>query len=176
MSFHQARAMNLLVFYCILQTITCFVPKGMAVTNFPRVSIIAPHAYKIDLQSDETEFGRGDYHLSASLQDDDVVVYQTGTWLVDGVQVGEGTTPKFEYARVENIQIVWTHNCEHGVIRGVALEPNFDENTIVTFQVVENEQVEFGPEQLVARIPVEWSKAFDQGKALVAFDESTWKP
>jgi hypothetical protein len=46
-----------------------------------------------------------------------LVVYQTGTWTVDGVQVGDGTPPKWQYARVENVQIVSTHNCEHGVIR-----------------------------------------------------------
>jgi hypothetical protein len=127
----------------------------------------------LELQSDETLYGRGDFHLSASLQDDDVVVYQTGTWTVDGVEVGDGSPAAWRYARVENIQIVWTHNCEHGVIRAVALEPIFSQDSFPSFKVTE-EQVEFGPEQLVARIPTEWNDDFDEGKTLVAFDESLW--
>lgn len=130
----------------------------------------------IDLQSDETMFGRGEHHLSASLQDDDVVVYQTGTWLVDGVEVGQGTRAEYKISRVENVQIVWTHNCEHGVIRGILLDPVFDNDNDVmpSFQVTDK-QIEFGPEQLLARIPVEWNDAFDEGQSLAAFDESMWK-
>jgi hypothetical protein len=53
------------------------------------------------------------FTFKASLQDDDVVVYQTGTSCVDCVQVGDGASARLEYARVENVQIVWTHNCKH---------------------------------------------------------------
>jgi hypothetical protein len=42
----------------------------------------------VDLQSDETVYGRGDFHLSASLEDDDVIVYQNGTWTVDASREG----------------------------------------------------------------------------------------
>jgi hypothetical protein len=121
----------------------------------------------IDFQSDDTQFGRGDYHLSASLQENDVVVYQTGTWLVDTVEVGDGTPPIIRYAKIETIQLVWTHNCEHGVLRGV--EVNIATSTdnplrrnivVPTMPLVD---VEFGPEQLVARIPVTWEEEQDEG-------------
>lgn len=132
-------------------------------------------ALAIDFQSDEQKFGRGDFHLSASLEDDDVICYQTGTWFVDGVQVGDASEPpSFSYARVDNVQVVWTHNCEHGVIRGVALEPLFHDSGRVSFRVLE-EYVECGPEQLLAKIPVLWNDAFDKGESLVSFGESTWK-
>jgi hypothetical protein len=57
------------------------------------------------------------------IQEGDVVVYQTGTWRVDGVVVGDDTQPpSFQYCQIETIQVVWTHNCEHGVLRGIALQ------------------------------------------------------
>ena len=67
-------------------------------------------ATSIDLQSDTAQFGRGEMHLSALLEDGDVVVYQTGTWYVDGVEVGTGEPASFAYAVVDNVQVVWTHN------------------------------------------------------------------
>ena len=121
----------------------------------------------IDFQSDGKNFGRGDFHLSAALSEHDVVVYQTGTWFVDGVAVGDGDTsrpPSFEYAAVDNLQIVWSHNCEHGVVRAwkmklVLVNDDVDETLADCNKqrlVRTDEAVEFGPEQLVARIPVLW--------------------
>jgi len=167
----------ILIFCFLIPKASCFVPKGWTTVDTCRrhhtAVLSAQKEPTIDLQSDETMFGRGDFHLSASLEDDDVVVYQTGSWEVDGVEVGDGTPATWQYARVENVQIVWTHNCEHGVIRGVALKPVFGKDSSPLFQVMQ-EQIEFGPEQLVARIPTEWNDAFDEGQALVTFDESSW--
>ena len=73
----------------------------------------------VDLQSDTRRFGRGAMHLSALLEEGDVVAYQTGNWLVDGVPVGDDYVPaSMAYCRMETLQVVWTHNCEHGVLRG----------------------------------------------------------
>jgi hypothetical protein len=115
-------------------------------------------------------------HLSAVIhvEGDDVVVYQTGTWTVDCVEVGDGSPSCYRYARVENVQLVWTDNCEHSVIRGVALDAIFSQDESPRFNVAE-EQVEFGPEQLIARIPIEWNDGFDKGSSLVDFDEWLWK-
>lgn len=105
-------------------------------------------------------------HLSALLQERDVVVYQTGTWEVDGVEVGDGNPPSYAYCVVETLQIVWTHNCEHGFISGLAVtigeddDNENDEQSSVCREKVRVvsplEFVDFGPEQLVARIPVNW--------------------
>ena len=113
----------------------------------------------IDFQSDESEFGRGEMHLSAILEEGDVVVFQTGSWFVDGVAVGEDVPPSFEYCCIETIQLVWTHNCEHGVLRGCRLHPEIaDDGSLISFSMdPDYEQVEFGPEQLLARVPVEWT-------------------
>jgi hypothetical protein len=129
---------------------------------------IALSSSAIDYQSDAINYGRGDMHLSAALEEGDVVVYQTGTWYVDGVPVGDGSPPAYRYALVDNVQIVWTHNCEHGVIRGVSLKlvdnytDGYNGGDIgrKEFQRLTQMQgfardIEFGPEQLVARIPVE---------------------
>lgn len=127
-------------------------------------SVITLSSSAIDYQSDAKNFGRGDMHLSAALVENDVVVYQTGTWYVDGVQVGEGSPPAYRYALVDSLQIVWTHNCEHGVIRGLSLEliendteDDTDEGVLQRLAQLDGlaRDVEFGPEQLVARIPVE---------------------
>eukprot|EP00553_Chaetoceros_curvisetus_P006094 CAMPEP_0204623800 /NCGR_PEP_ID=MMETSP0717-20131115/9559_1 /ASSEMBLY_ACC=CAM_ASM_000666 /TAXON_ID=230516 /ORGANISM="Chaetoceros curvisetus" /LENGTH=103 /DNA_ID=CAMNT_0051638997 /DNA_START=366 /DNA_END=674 /DNA_ORIENTATION=- len=102
-------------------------------------------------------YGRGEMHLSAMLEEKDIVVYQTGTWEVDGAEVGDGTPSKFEYCAVETMQIVWTHNCEHGFVSGLAVTINIDEmRGDVSVKNDPLEFVAFGPEQLVARLPVEW--------------------
>mmetsp|Transcript_27323 Transcript_27323/g.45192 ORF Transcript_27323/g.45192 Transcript_27323/m.45192 type:complete len:234 (+) Transcript_27323:134-835(+) len=140
----------------------------------------------IEFQADH---GRGQDHLSAFLDEGDVVVYQTGTWYVDGVEVGDGSPTDFEWARIDTLQIVHTHNCEHGVIRGIAMKTppqnilgdedetnhNADDNGGVTSDgfvrlcaVEPMEVVEFGPEQLVARVPMIWENDDDnRGKTAV---------
>ena len=109
----------------------------------------------IDYQGSE-EYGRGESHLSADLYENDLVVFQSGTWLVDGVEVGDGSPPLFNYAKIDSLQVVWTHNCEHGVIRGFKAHIDHDSLKIM----VNDDMIEFGPEQLVARIPVEWEDEF----------------
>lgn len=131
---------------------------------------------QIDFQSN---FGRGHDHLSAFVNEGDVVVYQSGTWYVDGVEVGDGSPPTFHYCRVETLQIVWTHNCEHGVIRGFPLEPvgreqqqkeqEEDTSVYLKFVVDLEDPVEFGPEQLVARLSgIQWDEMDKNQQQLVA--------
>lgn len=174
------RFIQVLIFSLLVPIASCFTSTGWKEKGHAkhyRVRDFARAAQKqatVDFQSDDTLYGRGEMHLSAALEDDDVVVYRTGSWTVDGVEVGDGPAATWRYARVENIQIVWTHNCEHGVIRGVALDPIFSPDKRPLFNVAE-EQVEFGPEQLVARIPTEWKSGFHEGFSLVDFDKSLWK-
>lgn len=111
-------------------------------------------AKSIDYQSDEASFGRGEMHLSAVLEERDVVVYQMGTWEVDGVMVGTGDPPSYEYCVVETLQVVWTHNCEHGFISGLAIDIDLNSKKVEVISPLEF--VDFGPEQLVARLPVNW--------------------
>lgn len=140
----------------------------------------------IDYQSDAPTFGRGEYHLSAVVEEGDTVVYRTGSWYVDGVLVGdagEGAAPSYELCRIDTIQVVWTHNCEHGVLRGLAVGADTDagENcgSSVLFLKEPLEDVEFGPEQLIARIRgVEWRKSVGEGEfgtCPVSLHESMWK-
>lgn len=93
--------------------------------------------------------GRGHDHLSASLEDGDVVCFQTGSWFVDGVAVGDGVA-SLAFATVTLMQLVFTHNCEHGWIYGAGavlkdgvLRPSDDDD---------DAWLQFGPEQLVARL------------------------
>lgn len=113
-----------------------------------------------DFQSDSSQYGRGERHLSADVSEGDVVAYQTGTWFVDSVPVGDGSPAELKFCNIETIQVVWTHNCEHGVLRGQELVIIVDDLLSSTAPPVAlrstGEMVEFGPEQLVARIPVEW--------------------
>jgi hypothetical protein len=179
----------LLVFVSTLALAINMASSFVAVSSLlPRKSLVrqysciylAAASNQVDFQSDGSLYGRGERHLSASLSEGDIVVYQTGTWLVDGVQVGNGSPPRFEYALVETIQLVWTHNCEHGVVRGLAIQVVDEENLGVeqqpqTFSLLQPyEHVEFGPEQLIARIPVDWNVEAERGQSLVPFDNSLW--
>jgi hypothetical protein len=131
----------------------------------------------------QSEHGRGDHHLSALLEEGDVVVYQTGTWLVDGVEVGDGTDPQFHLCRLDALQIVWTHNCEHGVLRGlqvVLVEEQQPPSTTTAATTNPTKlttgttliDVEFGPEQLVARLPVIWNEDDDEGISAVPLEDT----
>jgi hypothetical protein len=44
--------------------------------------------HRIDRQSDE-KYGRGTAHISADINEGEVIAYQDGTWYVDGNAVGE---------------------------------------------------------------------------------------
>jgi hypothetical protein len=124
----------------------------------------------------QINYGRGHAHLTADLQQGDVVVFQTGTWYVDGVEVGDGGPPDWEYCLVDTIQIVWSHNCEHGVVRGFALQLQEDKKTL-TVKNDYDTMIDFGPEQLVARIPVESStqENNDAFQSLVSLSNDLWK-
>ena len=116
----------------------------------------------LELQRD---CGRGQDHLSARLLEGDVAVYQTGTWMVDWVAVGPGAPPRLLLARVDCLQINWTIDCEHGRIIGTAIS-SLEGNQLRVAEEEEYAGVEFGPEQLVARIPADW--ADDQSGTLLA--------
>ncbi|KAL7465020.1 hypothetical protein ACHAXS_005347 [Conticribra weissflogii] len=130
--------------------------------------------FPVDKQADTSKYGRGIEHLSADLTEGtDVIAYQDGVWFVDGIEVGDGSAnPVVRYAMVDNVQVVWTHDCEHGVIRGFELAVisredvgekvgknellEGDHGPLVDLGskfVVTGEYVELGPEQLLARIP-----------------------
>lgn len=142
---------------------------GHLIAPESKVSTRLYSSSNIEYQSD---CGRGEQHLSASLQEGNVVVYQGGTWLVDGVEVGDGSDPYFRYALIETMQLVWTHNCEHGVVRGLQVECCDD-----AVKVVEPmEEVEFGPEQLIAKIPVVWDESTDSGKLQTSISNGMWVP
>ena len=144
----------------------------------------------IDYQSDDY-YGRGDMHLSAAVSEGDTIVYRTGSWYVDGVLVGEeDAVPAYEICRIETIQIVWTHNCEHGVLRGLVVdllrgetndgndgEPGQHQNMSLRTPL---EDVEFGPEQIIARIcNVMWEpNGHDDeeiGTCSISLHPSMWK-
>ena len=123
---------------------------------------------RIDRQSDSDKYGRGIAHISADLKEGDVIAYQTGTWYVDGLsEVGDGSPPRVKYMMVDTIQLVWTHDCEHGVINGFDLIIANDDvddvyvesssgDDIVEMQsqfVVMDEYIQVGPEQILAKIP-----------------------
>jgi len=128
------------------------------------------NASKIQFQQG-ADFGRGDAHLSAVLEEGDVVAYATGTWEVDGVIVGDGTPRKIKLARVDHTQIVWTHNCEHGYIRGDPVELSDKGKLTLSINEDNTEMVAFGPEQLIARIPVEWTLNSSATLSKELFDE-----
>lgn len=127
--------------------------------------------------------GRGHEHLSARLEVGDVCVYQTGTWMVDWVPVGPGLSPRLLLARVDVVQIDWTTDCEHGRIIGTPISSVEGNNVYInpseefgavqvsiriafrSFRAHKPSQhslltpsllVQFGPEQLVARVQAEW--------------------
>jgi hypothetical protein len=105
----------------------------------------------------QEDFGRGQHHLSTLLEEGDVVAYQVGTWLVDNVEVGPGTPPRCLFCRVDYLQLNWSHNCEHGVIGGTRLLLDGGGDPSCVMALDESKEVSFGPEQLLARLPAEWS-------------------
>jgi len=121
----------------------------------------------------QQDCGRGEQHLSASLLEGNIVVYQRGTWLVDSIEVGDGSDPYFSYALIDTMQLVWTHNCEHGVLRGLQVQISSGTSAKLVEPLAE---IEFGPEQLIAKIPVEWDEATESGKLLVSVRDDMWQP
>jgi hypothetical protein len=160
------------VFAAAFTVPTTFVsPLSLLVLSLSSAPPSYLRAVTIDYQRD---YGRGDHHLSAYLSEDDVVVYQAGTWLVDGVQVGSDSEPVFLYARIETMQLVWTHNCEHGVLRGFPLK--LSDIGLLEMVNEEGPQVEFGPEQVICRVPVEWDPDARTATPSVPIQQDMWEP
>eukprot|EP00986_Skeletonema_menzelii_P003881 scaffold1256_cov150-Skeletonema_menzelii.AAC.35 len=121
---------------------------------------------QIDRQSDKSKYGRGIDHISADINEGDVIAYQDGTWFVDGTEVGDGSPSVVRYCLVDTVQIVWTHDCEHGLIYGFDLvvidndeqvscdEPGAIVNKGSIFMTDNESYVQCGPEQILSRIPV----------------------
>jgi len=176
--------MVLLIIFALLATSRVHGFAGVLLMDPPRSTTRPPFRGRyllgaspstiIDFQSDSSQYGRGEMHLSAVLEEGDVVAYQTGTWFVDGVAVGDDDMPAtLNYCRIETMQIVWSHNCEHGVLRGMELK--YDKETNTLEMTGSNNVVEFGPEQLIARFPVEWKDDDDCScTPLVELDEKAW--
>ena len=47
----------------------------------------------------------GTPHLSAYLAEGELIIYQTGTWMVDNIEVGDGTPTVWRLAQVDTIQV-----------------------------------------------------------------------
>ena len=80
----------------------------------------------------------------------------------DRLVTGDGSESSVRYMQVDAIQLVWSHNCEHGVINGfdVAAEDENGERLPADSGVergsifaVTEEYIQIGPEQVLARIP-----------------------
>ena len=110
-------------------------------------------ASAVELQQD---CGRGQEHLSARLDEGDVCVYQVGTWMVDAVTVGSGKPPRLLCVRCDVIQINWTTDMEHGRIIATPIS-RIEGSSVHVDEDEEFAGVEFGPEQLVARVPADWA-------------------
>ncbi len=140
---------------------------------------------QIDRQSDKSKYGRGMDHISADINEGDVIAYQEGTWYVDGTEVGDGSPATVRYCLVDTVQIVWTHDCEHGLVYGFDLtvahndeDVSCDESGAIikkgsTF-IIENESyVQCGPEQILCRIPVSSTEMTWKNDAIQAYASNT---
>lgn len=112
------------------------------------------YVQKIDRQSDNNKYGRGIEHISADLNEGDVIAYQDGTWYVDGTEVGNGSPAIVRYLKVDTVQIVWTHDCEHGLVYGFDVKCDSVIKKGGEFIIQEDNYVQCGPEQILCRIPV----------------------
>ena len=135
----------------------------------------------VEYQSDD-KYDRGEMHISAAVNEGDTIVYRTGSWYVDGVLVGEeGAVPAYEFCRVETIQLVWTHNCEHGVLRGLAVDVDDGEEQMSLRTPLDD--IQFGPEQIIARIsnvvwepnPHDEDSDAETGSCSIPLHSSIWK-
>lgn len=119
-------------------------------------SCLTARPAKVEWASDEN---RGDNHLSAFLEEGDVVLYKTGRWLVDGVEVVSptGEAEGHRLCEITAIQLVWTHNCEHGMLQGIPLAlvdggGDGEDPHLIESPESDGRGVQLGPEQLVARV------------------------
>ena len=81
---------------------------------------------------------------------------------------GDGSGPIIRYMLVDTMQIVWTHNCEHGVLNGFDVTI-IDGEVGVYGDAVESgsifmigyDYIQCGPEQVFAKIPA--SRGIENG-------------
>ncbi|KAJ8606218.1 hypothetical protein CTAYLR_010538 [Chrysophaeum taylorii] len=106
--------------------------------------------------------GRGYDHITATLEEGDLILYRDGSWLVDEVPVGDDE-PTLRFASVNLVQLVWTHNCEHGWVYGMSAD--VDDHFRVS--VDESNEVQVGPEQVVARLFTSDDELDDESRRLV---------
>lgn len=148
-----------------LRTVECLIPtvirRPEPLHSCRRTAVIHANA-AVELQQD---CGRGLEHLSARIEEGDVCVYQVGTWHVDWSEVGSGDPPRLLLVRADVLQLNWAGDHEHGRIIATAITDtdSDDAESISAVSIAENEPfagVEFGPEQLIARVPAEWVDEF----------------
>ena len=101
-----------------------------------------------DMELQATTGGRGLYHLVAQLEDGDFVMYQEGSWCVDSVVVGPGDPPR--------LRARWSTASKSSARRRASTVVHAFDAEVVDGAIVCHEgaeEIDFGPEQLVARIP-----------------------
>ncbi|KAL7434243.1 hypothetical protein ACHAXM_003962 [Skeletonema potamos] len=140
-------------------------PSGLTPQQKRRSIMILQLDEQIDRQSDKSKYGRGINHISADLNEGDIIAYQDGTWYVDGTEVGNGSPATVRYVLVDTVQIVWTHDCEHGLVYGFDLIVAGNDGQVVSCDasgpiiekgsifIIQDEYVQCGPEQILCRIP-----------------------
>ena len=80
------------------------------------------------------------------------------------LNVGDGSDPTIRYMLVDTIQIVWSHNCEHGFVNGfdakvisqgepTPISSYGSDLKVGSVFEIGNEYIQCGPEQVIAKIP-----------------------
>lgn len=169
--------------FLLLSLIRSSLSFGNAKSQNPYSRLTSLHQ-QIDRQSDKSKYGRGIDHISADINEGDVIAYQEGTWYVDGTEVGDGSPAIVRYCLVDTVQIVWTHDCEHGLVYGFDLtvahndeDVSYESGVIVkkgSMFIVENESyVQCGPEQILCRVPVSLTELKWKNDAIQAYASLT---
>mmetsp|Transcript_34451 Transcript_34451/g.70475 ORF Transcript_34451/g.70475 Transcript_34451/m.70475 type:complete len:200 (+) Transcript_34451:28-627(+) len=167
--------LKLLILKTTIALLLSLIQPSLSFSNAKFKSRLSPsrlsssRLHLIDRQSDKSKYGRGVDHISADINEGDVIAYQDGTWFVDGTEVGDGSPATVRYCLVDTVQIVWTHDCEHGLVYGFDLTVSSADNNdgqvcsdehgaIIkkgNIFIIQNESyVQCGPEQILCRIPV----------------------
>jgi len=165
--------LKLLILKTTIALLLSLIQPSLSFSNAKFKSRLSPsrlsssRLHLIDRQSDKSKYGRGIDHISADINEGDVIAYQDGTWFVDGTEVGDGSPATVRYCLVDTVQIVWTHDCEHGLVYGFDLTVADNNDDQVSSDehganikkgnifIIQNESyVQCGPEQILCRIPV----------------------
>ena len=99
---------------------------------------------------------------------------------------GDGSLAYVKYMKVDTIQLVWTHDCEHGVINGFDLSiGNENEGTesssgavqMGSYFIAIDDYLQVGPEQILARIPAKsMNKNWKDTESSMWMAESNFNP